>query len=348
MKPYEELTRRGRARRIRGLARAALDAYGLIPARFSLVALAGNALYRIYTREALPSGSCDGLFEEDQLLLRLHWPGYRETEAIRAELAWLEAMRRERQLPVPEPMPTPGGELLTKVSVAGVPEARDCSLLRWVKGRRLGERARCRHYRAQGRLMAELHTFASGWRRSGRGRERRYDWAGMFRTTPALCLPVSDVWSLLSPSSRALFEAVAERVRQVMGELGDGPDAFGLIHADLGVDANLLFSGGQARAIDFDELGLGYWVYDLAVALEHCREDPRFPRYRSALLTGYSEIRTLPERQIQHIELFMAGLDVYLGLWANAVMHLYPNPSEYVRTRAARSVRLVKQYLGGS
>jgi Ser/Thr protein kinase RdoA (MazF antagonist) len=254
-------------------------------------------------------------------------------------------MRRERQLPVPEPVPTLDGDVMTRVSDPAVPAARDCSLLRWVKGRRLGERAGRRHYRAQGRLMGELHAFAAAWRRPGRGTERRYDWTGMFRTIPALCLPVDDLWSLLSPTSRRLFETVAERVRRVMRDLGQGPETFGLIHADLGVDANLLFWRGSPRAIDFDESGLGYWAYDLAVALEHCREDGDFPRYRDALLEGYAEVRPLPEEQARHIGLFMAGLDVYLGLWANAVVRLRPDAGDYVRRRTERSVRLVAQYL---
>ena len=117
-----------------------------------------------------------------------------------------------------------------------------------------------------------------------------------------------------------------------------------MIHADLGVDANLLFRRDHARAIDFDELGLGYWIYDLAVALEHCREHKDFPRNRDALLGAYSKLRTLPREQGRYLGLFMAALDVYIGLWANAVVCLRPERTP-LRRRAERCLRLVETYL---
>ena len=52
-----------------------------------------------------------------------------------------------------------------------------------------------------------------------------------------------------------------------MEDWGKEPDVYGLIHADLGTKANVLFNKGEARAIDFDDGGFGYWTYDLAVPL---------------------------------------------------------------------------------
>jgi Ser/Thr protein kinase RdoA (MazF antagonist) len=99
-----------------------------------------------------------------------------------------------------------------------------------------------------------------------------------------------------------------------MGEWGAGPDVFGLIHGDLGLDANVLFWHGEAHAIDFDDCGFGYWVYDLAISPKHCREDAPYPQFRDALLEGYAELRSLPQGQLKHLELFMAAWDVYLSL----------------------------------
>ena len=48
MKPYDKLTYLGRVRRMRQLARVALDTYGLPSARFKLLRQAGNTLYRVY------------------------------------------------------------------------------------------------------------------------------------------------------------------------------------------------------------------------------------------------------------------------------------------------------------
>ena len=71
----------------------------------------------------------DNLFEPGQYLLRIYLPGWQTPEAMDLELAWLAAMRREADLPVPEPMPRLDGDLLSQVSIPGIPEARNCALL---------------------------------------------------------------------------------------------------------------------------------------------------------------------------------------------------------------------------
>jgi hypothetical protein len=146
MKPYEELTYLGRVRRMRRLARVALEAYGLADARYKFVLQAGNTLYRVYDPRPVPTLTANGLFAEGQYLLRIHYPAYQTAEAIELELAWLAAMRREAGLPVPEPVPALDGRLLTQVSVPGIPGGRNCSLLRWLKGRYLTKGIGARHY----------------------------------------------------------------------------------------------------------------------------------------------------------------------------------------------------------
>ena len=48
MKPYEELTKRGRIRRMRQLTETALNAYNLSEPRIKFLRQAGNTLFRIY------------------------------------------------------------------------------------------------------------------------------------------------------------------------------------------------------------------------------------------------------------------------------------------------------------
>ena len=133
-----------------------------------------------------------------------------------------------------------------------------------------------------------------------------------------------------------------------MDEWGKGPDVYGLIHADLGMDANVLFWGGEARAIDFDDSGFGYYVYDLSLALEGCQEDGALPQFRDALLDGYAQVRYLPEDQIIYLDLFLAAYYVYLSLWAAAMAHLHPMYREALHKRMERAFRLVERYVANS
>ena len=344
MKPFDELTRLGRIRRMRQLASAALTEYGVSNAQLHLVRQAGNTVFRVWTSD-LPNTEASGdLFQEGQYMLRVHEPGYQETEALELELAWLAAMRREEDLPVPEPVATRDGRWLLAVNESTIPGTRNCSLLRWVKGRSVENCFGLHHFRAQGRLMARLHNFSVQWQAPAGLCKRRFDWDGLFQNDVGSGMANAEAWALLSPVNREAFSFVAERVREVMEDWGQGPDVFGLIHGDLGVDANLLFRHGEPRAIDFDDSGFGYWAFDLAVALDVCRDDPSYPRHREALLNGYAEFRSLPERQAEQVELFLAGLQVYWNLWATGGTHLHPSSFRDCDERITRTAEFAVRY----
>jgi len=329
---------------MRQLATVALLSYGVDEARFHLVRQAGNTLFRVRASSLPCPEAADGLFEEGQYLLRVHEPGYQEPEAIDLELTWLAAMRREAHLPVPEPVAALDGRWLLSINVPGVPGTRLCSLLRWVKGRSVKNRFRPEHLQAQGRLMARLHQFSMQWQAPVGLSKRRFDWDGLFQNDVGSGMANADAWALLSPLHREAFSFVAERLRDVMEDWGEGLDVFGLIHGDLAVDANLFFWHGEPRAIDFDDSGFGYWAFDLAVALDACRDDPAYPRYREALLNGYAEFRSLPEKQAEQIDLFLAGLEVYWNLWAVGGTHLYPALLPEYSERIARTAEFVVRY----
>lgn len=341
MRPYQDLTYQGRLRRMRQLAQLALQKFGLQDAPFKLVVQAGNTLFRVYGPASSVTSGSDNLFEPSQYLLRVHEPGYQEPEAIDLELTWLAAMRREANLPVPEPIPTRNGQWLATVNVPGVPGIRHCSLLRWIKGRSVKNCFQPHHLQAQGRLMARLHQFSIQWQPPAGMVKRKFDWDGLFHDDVGSGMANSDARALLSPLHREAFSFVADQIREVMEDWGQGPDVFGLIHGDLGVDANLFFWHGEPRAIDFDDSGFGYWIFDLAVALDFCRDNPAYFRFRDALLNGYSEILTLPKWQAEQIELFLAGLQVYWNLWATGGTHLYPNLLPEYRERMARTADFV-------
>jgi len=345
MKSFEKLTHLGRMRRMRCLAQTALDEYDLAETHVSFLRHAGNTLFRVVEANPTLAKEANHLFADGQYLLRIHQPGYQTTDAIVLELEWLAALRRDAGAPVPEPVPTLKDRLLTTVAVPGVPGTRNCSLLRWVRGRLITKGIQAQHFRAQGQLMALLHDHAGQWHAPRGYAKRRYDWYGLFSNDGGSGLPASEAWSLLPPSYAKSFQVVARRVRQVMDDWGDGVEVCGLIHADLGVDANVLFWRGEARAIDFDDCGIGYWIYDLAIALEHCREDAAYPQYRDALLNGYAEIRPLPKEQSGYLELFMVAFQVYWGLWAAAVAHLHPRRRDGLLKRMERAARLVIRYL---
>ena len=330
MKEYEDLTQLGRLRRTRRLAKEALRAYGFTGARLRLMVDAGNTTYRVKALgRATPEGD---LYVDDCYSLRLHQPGYQRDGAVDSELEWLSAMNDEG-LPVPQPIPTEEGELSVEVSVPGVPSARRCSLLRWVRGRMAQKPVRSWHMKAIGRLIARLQNHASSWRPPPGFVRRHYDRNGLWGDDTGTGYTADEVWPKIPGRYFEEFHEVTMRVEEVMEDWGKGPDVYGLIHADLGTEANVLFHRGEARAIDFDDGGYGYWMYDLAVPLVDLEDNDSLPALRDALLEGYMEIRSLPEEQLEKLELFQAAFRALEIFWGTACVLRNPGSTYWMERR---------------
>jgi Ser/Thr protein kinase RdoA (MazF antagonist) len=309
---------------MRQLAIAALNEYGLEKARLKFYMQAVNTLNRVHDNHLESTQANDDLYEPGQYLLRIYQPGWQADEAIRLELAWLAAMRSQADLPGPEPIPRLDGGLITHLSTPGSPQIHNCSLTRWVKGRLLPDRGRPEHYRAQGKLMARMHNFTQGWQLPSEHTKRSYDWNGLFMNDPEVGLPPGKSWEYLPPTWVEPFQSVTQQFRQLMESWGTGSEVYGLIHADMGLDSNVLFWRGQPRPIDFDGSGFGYWMYDLAVALAHCIGTPDYPGFRDALFEGYAEHRQVPEAQLDQLDPFTAAFFVYYDLRVVGGTHLHP------------------------
>jgi Ser/Thr protein kinase RdoA (MazF antagonist) len=215
------------------------------------------------------------------------------------------------------PYPALDGRLRVQVSVPGISGPRDVSLLRWVEGRQLQSSLRHTHFEALGRLIARMQEHAVRWQPPRGFTRRHWDWEGLFGDQAGLDRAAREIWDLVPDRYRDSFQQVAEETRRVMDRWGKAPEAYGLIHADccLGEESNVLFYRGQARPIDFDDCGFGYWAYDLATPLAHWQTHPRWPAYRQALLDGYAGVRCLPEEQLARLDLFMAARHVAEILW---------------------------------
>lgn len=155
--PFQQLTHAGQVRRLARLARVVLARYGLSGARVVPLLHGRTAVFRVET-----GAQRQGTDEEVQrYVLRAHGPGTGSVVEIRSELLWLQALRWDTDLPVPEPITTRDGELVCEAAAAGVPEARWCVLLRWTEGRFLYNVAPgLERLHRIGGFMARLHSHA--------------------------------------------------------------------------------------------------------------------------------------------------------------------------------------------
>ncbi|EAZ89655.1 aminoglycoside phosphotransferase/kinase family protein [Crocosphaera chwakensis] len=79
-----------------------------------------------------------------------------------------------------------------------------------------------------------------------------------------------------------------------------------------------LNSNEQIRPIDFALCGFGYYLYDVASALQYLTSSIRF-----SFLEGYNTIRQLPENYIEIVEAFfiLAVIDVFSNHVSNPKEH---------------------------
>jgi Ser/Thr protein kinase RdoA (MazF antagonist) len=341
MKPYDELTRLGQLRRIRQLAKVALDGYGLGRARLTFLQYTANITYRVDVPGRVPPPGGPGPYAANRYLLRVLITNH--LEGVKGEMTWLAALRREAGLPVPEPVPTLDGELVTRIATDGVPQGRLVSLMRWIDGQRITNGFHPHHFRAWGRMVARLHTFSAGWQPPDGFERPNWDWEGQlggrhFRT------PVEDLVASMPQHLQEPFQTVSGDVRQVMDALGSGPDAYGLIHADM-YPENVLFKAGKAYPIDFEDCGFGYWLWDLAVALCLWPWTEEWRWRRDAFLAGYAQVRTLPGSQLQHLDLFMAAQYATMVLWASLFIRNDPaREAEHEAWRAGDGEKLLRYF----
>lgn len=301
------VTRRAELAALRKVAMTALGQYGLADGRLTFIAHDENTIFR--------HDGADG-----RHLVRVHRPqrhgrGVDSVAAIDSEIAWLQAIRRDTALAVPEPVLAADGA--PTVTVTSAERTRVCSVLRWMDGRIHEDSARPVHLGRLGEAMADLHDQADAWAPPAGFVRIRWDHETFFGNVMVYGdTPAEDCWDLLPAEVRARFAAVGERMTDIIA----GSDDAGLIHADLHL-GNALFHRGAVKLIDFDDCGTGPRLYDVAVALWELRDRQDYPEYRDALLSGY---RTRRRVDIKHLDDFIALRQVAFDLWYTGTAQVNP------------------------
>lgn len=321
----EEGVEQVRAGRERSLAERAMVAHGL---RLSPLGLLGHRVERLRGRNYKSAFRLRSRLRRD---LSLHmyrgedvtvprsaeglrtFAGRSSIPALRSQALWMGALAASG-LAVPGPVPGPDGSPLSVVPDGrGV---RRCLFARWVPGRTLWTAQESipdvRLLRLAGSFVAATHRASEGLSIPEGFLRPEWGYAHVFG-------PSSPLWerggAVFSAGEMEVFRGAAERVHVEISSLGNGRDAFGVIHADLHV-YNLIVgrdaSGREAvGAVDFDRSGWGHHLYDLAVTLWSFERRLRLRpddlrRARDAFLGAYLNERPLPPGHLRRLGVFEA------------------------------------------
>jgi Ser/Thr protein kinase RdoA (MazF antagonist) len=275
------------------LLRPLLPRYGLAPdAALRLLNLSENATW-------MAGG--------DELVLRLHRPGYHTRAEILSELDWLRALDGLPGLRSVRPVPDRTGEWVQTAGGRHVVGFRPIAGRELQPGDALGD-----WFGPLGEISARLHLHARGWPRPPGFVRKRWDGETILGPRPH--------WGKwqdatgLDPEGTAILGRAADRLARRLAGLATGPEAFGLIHADLRL-SNLMVDDEGLWAIDFDDCGFGWWLYDLAAALSFIETDPRLPALIAAWCEGYAGVAPLPAGQRAMIPDLILLRRVLLTAW---------------------------------
>jgi Ser/Thr protein kinase RdoA (MazF antagonist) len=251
---------------------------------------------------------------EENTVLRIHREEYHTKNAIGCELAWMEALRREADVHTPEAIPGADGALIQTNRIEGLPNPRHMVMFKFIEGEEPQETGDLEGpFENLGETSARMHNHAQSWKRPPDF--ERLVWSyenilggpdaywGDWRVAPAMDGP-----------SLAVLERAAAIIRNRLDRFGREEGRWGLIHGDIRL-ANLLVKDGDTRVIDFDDSGLGWFLYDYGTALSFIEDHPDKRELTEAWIAGYRRHRALSREEEAEIPTFVMMRRMHLLAW---------------------------------
>lgn len=242
--------------------------------------------------------------------LRVFAVGGDETR-LELELAWLSALARDTQLNIPLPLLNSDGSLISRWTPPQGTGARACVLSRWVEGERASRQMSIPLAKQLGHLTAPLHGHARQhpklWRSYTGQRwdaERFYGPESWWvQKAPQ---DLGEQYPSLAPAVSALKAALTR--------LGEAPEHFGLIHADLHF-GNLISGPLGLGVIDFAEAAPGYLAFDLALTAGELMDYPDGELYVQAFHAAYRQTAEPHIGPLAEVKVFKVATGLAFLAW---------------------------------
>ena len=275
--------------------------------------------------------------------LRVHRPNYQSVANIESELAWLEALHKQTDLSIPEPVAGQNGRLIQHFTTPSG-EIRQGVLFHFIKGREPSPDSNLVDlFAVLGRYAACLHQHSIAWPRP----------AGFTRQawTAASILDADGLWGNwriapgVTDSIRLCLNRTQDLLRQRLASYGTGPDRYGLIHADMRL-GNLLVDQDQVSLIDFDDCGFCWFGYDFAAAISFHETHKAVPTLKASWIEAYQAVRPLTDLDIDMLDSMVMLRRMALLAWIGS--HSETSLAQtHVRGFAEGTADLAERYLRG-
>ena len=314
---FNQLTRLGKIRRLRGIVAKALEEYALEVKRIEFLAIETNTHFKVIATTG------------ERFVLRIYSDEETTLVETRAEVFWLTALARDTDLNITEPVLRKDGKHITEITIPGVPPRRRCVLFHWIPGRTLDEQVTPQRYYQLGQSLAKLHNHAETLNPLPPEIDpKRWDKVFYYPGEPVVYN--SPAYShLFSPQEIQTIDQVIEISEKMFRKLFSDKKELMLIHGDLHY-WNVHVYRGELYLIDFEDINLGYPVQDIAVTLSYGRHREGYQDWREAFIEGYKNIRRWP---VEGEDVIPTLTIARTTMFINYVARIEEEPQEYIQSR---------------
>lgn len=284
------------------IGRIALRRCGVEAAVLQFISDTGNVIFRADTAA--------GSFS-----IRVYPEPLYSAAEIAGELSWLDALRRETNLMVPEPVPTLSGQAVQVIETpAGGPH--QIVIFHWLPGEIIGRGVTIDIAEQMGILLARLHNHAAGFQLPQGHLRDDSDWRGMGHLRANMAeVQQERMAGFLTKEQIELCDQAAGKAAESIA-LADTTQNYGLIHGDLH-SHNCLEHQGQLGVIDFDDCQIAPFTLDFAISVSSFDTNPHAEALREAFANGYRSQRPWSDHCTAEIEAFMMERRLRLIRWVS-------------------------------
>ena len=328
MKPFNQLTRLGKLRRMRSLANKALADYDLSVQWIKFLADDTNISFKVH--------SLDG----DNYVLRIYSDEETTLAENQAEVFWLEALKKDTDLKFTEPVSRSDGDTITLASQEGIPGKKRCILFTWVPGRALEESLNPDNYFKLGVTLAKLHYHAESLRPLPDSiKPKQWDKAFYYPNEPVV-YNTAEYKHLFNDQQINIIDRAISIADKEFARLYADQEGQILIHGDLHY-WNVNLHRGELYIMDFEDVMLGYPVQDVAITLYYGQHREDYPHLREAFRQGYTSRRDWPVERPGQVETLQAARSIN---FVNYVARIEESPQEYITARCEELQEFVDKY----
>ena len=362
MKNFDDFSLEEKLAHFTDVGRRALHLWGLPEdSDMKLLNFTENATYLVTSR-----GS------DKKTIMRVHRLDYTSRDSIMTEFAWIRALQKETDVSLAAPIPMLNGEFVATIHTDDLNEDRlvDCSTFMpgkppmdssdgngdvgamIAKIEKIPDSITLPLFKAVGHIMAEMHRQAEHWQKPSF--YSRIDWGfdGTFGDWNNFYGATYRNTKWLTEKEIAVLDEVKEEIRERLALYGESPDHYGMIHSDLRT-ANLLKDGDTITVLDFDDCGMGFYMYDVAGAVALMEHRPDLKEIVDEILKGYEPVRPLSEADRDEIPTFimlrrigmLQSLICRIGCVAGGSGEAAELTAEILEFYARGTVELGKKYL---